>query len=33
MLTYSVRVRISDKRKLARLDGLLPLAGMPVEVS
>jgi HlyD family secretion protein len=28
---YSVRVRISDK-ELARLDGLLPLAGMPVEV-
>ena len=28
---YSVRVRISDK-ELARLDGLLPIAGMPVEV-
>lgn len=28
---YSVRIRISDK-ELARLDGLQPMAGMPVEV-
>jgi len=28
---YAVRIRISDK-ELARLDGLMPMAGMPVEV-
>ncbi len=28
---YAVRIRISDK-ELARLDGLQPMAGMPVEV-
>ena len=28
---YAVRIRISDK-EMARLDGLQPMAGMPVEV-